>query len=196
MKVEVLTGVERWQRWWYEKKVRLVEETLLPGATVAEVARRHGVAQTVLFAWRRQARAGQLDVAVATPVLMPVSNNAAERALRCIAVGGRNRTFAGSDAGGRRAAAMYTLIEIKLNGVDPAADGQVRGGARSWLPASWSFAEPPSPGSRGRQKSIELLLRCRLEATVARSGEASRAAATLSPPLLLLCWRVRCCGGA
>ena len=51
-----------------------------------------------------------------------LSNNAAERALRGIAVGRRNWTFAGSDAGGRRAAAIYTLIETaKLNDVDPRA---------------------------------------------------------------------------
>jgi transposase len=51
-----------------------------------------------------------------------MTNNAAERALRCIAVGRNNWTFAGSDAGGRRAAAIYTLIEsAKLNNVDPQA---------------------------------------------------------------------------
>jgi transposase len=51
-----------------------------------------------------------------------LTNNAAERALRGIAIGRRNWTFAGSDAGGRRAAAMYTLIETcRLNGVDPRA---------------------------------------------------------------------------
>jgi transposase len=51
-----------------------------------------------------------------------LSNNAAERAIRGIAVGRRNWTFAGSDAGGRRAAALYTLIETaKLNDVDPRA---------------------------------------------------------------------------
>src|SRR5918912_2247682 len=51
-----------------------------------------------------------------------LSNNAAERALRGIAVGRRNWTFAGSDRGGERAAAIYTLIETaKLNGVDPQA---------------------------------------------------------------------------
>lgn len=49
-----------------------------------------------------------------------LTNNAAERALRGIAVGRHNWTFAGSDEGGRRAAAMYTLIETaKLNEVDP-----------------------------------------------------------------------------
>jgi len=51
-----------------------------------------------------------------------MSNNAAERALRGIAVGRRNWTFAGSDEGGRRAAAIYTLIETaKINDVDPQA---------------------------------------------------------------------------
>jgi transposase len=51
-----------------------------------------------------------------------LSNNAAERALRGVAVGRRNWTFAGSDRGGERAAAIYTLIEsAKLNGVDPQA---------------------------------------------------------------------------
>ena len=51
-----------------------------------------------------------------------MSNNAAERTLRCVAVGRHNWTFAGSDEGGRRAAAMYTLIETaKLNDIDPQA---------------------------------------------------------------------------
>jgi hypothetical protein len=51
-----------------------------------------------------------------------LSNNAAERALRGVAVGRKNWTFAGSDAGGYRAAAVYTLIETcKLNDVDPQA---------------------------------------------------------------------------
>jgi transposase len=49
-----------------------------------------------------------------------MSNNAAERELRAIAIGRRNWTFAGSDEGGRRAAAIYTLIATaKLNDVDP-----------------------------------------------------------------------------
>ena len=51
-----------------------------------------------------------------------MSNNAAERALRGIAVGRHNWIFAGSDDGGRRAAAIYTLVETaKLNDIDPQA---------------------------------------------------------------------------
>jgi transposase len=51
-----------------------------------------------------------------------MTNNATERALRGVAIGRRNWTFCGSDAGGHRAAAIYTLIETaKLNDVDPQA---------------------------------------------------------------------------
>ena len=51
-----------------------------------------------------------------------MTNNAAERGVRGIAVGRNNWTFAGSDEGGRRAAAIYTLIETaKLNDIDPQA---------------------------------------------------------------------------
>jgi len=51
-----------------------------------------------------------------------IDNNAAERALRGVALGRNNYLFAGSDAGGERAAAMYSLIgSAKLNGIDPEA---------------------------------------------------------------------------
>jgi transposase len=51
-----------------------------------------------------------------------IDNSAAERALRAIAVGRRNYLFAGSDAGGERAAVFYSLIgSAKLNGLDPEA---------------------------------------------------------------------------
>src|SRR5664280_2533444 len=51
-----------------------------------------------------------------------LSNNAAERALRGIALGRRSWLFAGSDRGGQRAAAMYSIIvTAKMNDVDPQA---------------------------------------------------------------------------
>jgi transposase len=53
---------------------------------------------------------------------LEVDNNAAERALRAVALGRKNWLFAGSDDGGERAAAMYTLIgTAKLNDIDPQA---------------------------------------------------------------------------
>lgn len=49
-----------------------------------------------------------------------IDNSAAERALRGVAIGRGNFLFMGSDAGGERAAAMYSLVEsAKLNGLDP-----------------------------------------------------------------------------
>jgi transposase len=51
---------------------------------------------------------------------LALDNNPAERALRCVAIGRKNYLFAGSDAGGHRAAALYSLIEsAKLNGLNP-----------------------------------------------------------------------------
>ena len=52
--------------------------------------------------------------------MLEIDNSAAERALRAVALGRKNFLFAGSDCGGERAAAMYSLIgSAKLNGLDP-----------------------------------------------------------------------------
>src|SRR5215211_6260201 len=69
MKIEVL-GTERRRRWSLQDKLRIVEETMQPGVTVTEVARRHGLAPSVVFIWRRLAREGRLGDAC--PAFMPV----------------------------------------------------------------------------------------------------------------------------
>ena len=74
MRVEVLGGLERRRRWSQDDKARIVEETLAPGAKVTEVARRNGVAASVVFTWRRQAR----TVAQVEPRFAPVQIAAAE----------------------------------------------------------------------------------------------------------------------
>ena len=51
---------------------------------------------------------------------MEIDNNAAERALRAVTLGRNDYLFAGSDAGGERAAIIYSLFgSAKLNGLDP-----------------------------------------------------------------------------
>jgi transposase len=60
MTVTVLSGPERRRRWTAAEKLRLVEETLAPGASVAEVARRQDVHPNLLHVWRKQARTGVL----------------------------------------------------------------------------------------------------------------------------------------
>ena len=59
MKIEVL-GTERRRRWSLQDKLQIVEETMQPDVTVSEVARRHGLAPSVVFTWRRLAREGRL----------------------------------------------------------------------------------------------------------------------------------------
>ena len=69
MKIEVL-GTERLRRWSFQDKLQIPEETMQPGVTVTEVARRHGLAPSVVFTWRRLAREGRLGDA--GPAFMPV----------------------------------------------------------------------------------------------------------------------------
>ncbi len=105
-------------------------------------ARRSDVAPLVndLIDWMRRQRAGlspHNDVAKAMDYMLRcigaftrflddgricVSNNAAERVLRGIALGRKSWLFVGSERGGERAAVMFTLIQTaKLNNVDPQA---------------------------------------------------------------------------
>jgi transposase len=60
MTVTVLSGPERRRRWTRAEKLRLVEETLAPEASIAEVGRRHDIHPNLLHAWRRQMRMGVL----------------------------------------------------------------------------------------------------------------------------------------
>ena len=88
---------------WMEKSLR----SLSPKSETA------GAIRYALSRWRALTRYiddGRLEI----------DNSAAERALRAVALGRKNYLFAGSDAGGDRAAAFYSLIgTAKLNGIDP-----------------------------------------------------------------------------
>ena len=83
-----------------------------------------------------------------------IDNNIAERAMRSVAIGRKNWLFAGSKAGGERAAAIYSVIETcKLNGIEPQAYiadviGKIAGGwpASRWddlMPWNWTAAATP-----------------------------------------------------
>ena len=64
--VEIITGRERRRRWSLQDKMRIVAETNEPGSMIRAVAARHGVCESLLFTWRRQAREGLLSPALAT----------------------------------------------------------------------------------------------------------------------------------
>ena len=60
-RVEVITSVQRRRRWPTAEKIRLVEETMQSGMSVSYVARRAGVAPSLLFNWRRRMLEGGLQ---------------------------------------------------------------------------------------------------------------------------------------
>jgi transposase len=69
--MEIISGVERRRQWRAADKLRIVAEAERPGACFVEVARRHEVSRSVLWAWRKQAREGLL-VAEPAPVFLPL----------------------------------------------------------------------------------------------------------------------------
>jgi transposase len=68
---EIITGRERRRRWSTEEKCRIVEESMEPGAVMRAVAARNGICESLLYAWRRQAREGRLRE-TETPAFVPV----------------------------------------------------------------------------------------------------------------------------
>jgi transposase len=99
-------------------KPRLIALRVWFEAQIAKLPPKGGLAQAIRYAlsnWTaltRYADDGRLEI----------DNNRAENTLRGVALGRKNWLFAGSDSGGTRAAAIYSLIETcKLNGVDPFA---------------------------------------------------------------------------
>lgn len=87
-----------------------LQDALAQVSAKSAVAKAIGYASTRWTALTRYLDDGRIEM----------DNNAAERAIRGIALGRKNWLFAGSNAGGDRAAAVYSLIETaKLNGVNP-----------------------------------------------------------------------------
>jgi hypothetical protein len=89
-----------------------LRETLAKVSKKSELAKAIGYVLTRWSALTRYRDDGRIEI----------DNNAAERSLRTVALGRKNYLFCGSDAGGERAAGIYSLIgTAKLNGLDPEA---------------------------------------------------------------------------
>jgi len=69
--MEIITGAERRRRWRLEEKLRIVAEVEQPGASFADVARRHEVSRGLLWNWRGQVRRGEL-VPEPIPAFLPM----------------------------------------------------------------------------------------------------------------------------
>jgi transposase len=70
-RLEVITGTGRRRFYSEDFKAGIVEETLVPGAIISEVARRHGLTPQQVFTWRRQARQPAAGTDSETPRFVP-----------------------------------------------------------------------------------------------------------------------------
>jgi hypothetical protein len=87
-------------------------------ASLSKLSKKSAVAVAIHYALGRWTQL----LRYCTDGRLEIDNNAAERALRAVALGRKNYLFAGSDTGGESAAAIYSLIgSAKLNGIDPEA---------------------------------------------------------------------------
>src|SRR5215475_12247765 len=57
-RIEILSGVQRRRRYTAEQKMAVVQEAAQPGMTISYVARRHGIAPSLIFGWRRRMKEG------------------------------------------------------------------------------------------------------------------------------------------
>jgi hypothetical protein len=96
----------------------LDELKVLYEKTLSAVSRKGGWAKAIQYALPRWTALTRYT----TDGRFVICNNAAEHAMRPLALGRKNWLFAGADSGGDRAAIMYALIEtVKINGLDPEA---------------------------------------------------------------------------
>lgn len=87
-------------------------------AQLARISRNHDVAKAINYMLRRW----DAFTRFLADGRVCLSNNAAERSLRCVTLGRKSWLFCGSDRGGQRAAVAYSLIQTcRLNDVDPQA---------------------------------------------------------------------------
>ena len=87
-------------------------------ATAAKLSAKSNLAEAFRYAINRREALSRF----VTDGRLEVDNNIAENAMRCIALGRKNYLFAGSDTGGDRAAAIYTIVQTaKMNDLNPEA---------------------------------------------------------------------------
>ena len=115
----------------------------------SELARAIGYSLTRWRALTRYRADGRIEI----------DNNAAERALRGVALGRGDYLFMGSDAGGERAASIYGLVETaKLNGLDPQAFLREVLTRTTRSTASTSCCRGTSCGAKSRCRDPQMLL--------------------------------------
>jgi transposase len=107
-RLEVISGTGRRRRFASDFKARIVEETLVPGVVVSDVARRHGLTPQQVFTWRRQARQPPTSSESQAPQFVPA---VVEAAIPSLVLRGRQRKRTG------QVSRSCGSIEVEINGV-------------------------------------------------------------------------------
>lgn len=107
-RLEVISGTGRRRQFTEDFKSQVVEETLIPGAVVSDVARRHGLTPQQVFTWRRRARRAMVSPKNETPQFVPavVETRLPSRSAGALP---RKRT--------RQVERSCTSIEVEIEGV-------------------------------------------------------------------------------
>ena len=148
-RIELITGAGRRRQWSEDDRVRIIVESLEPGANVSEVARRNGLSPQQLFGWRRKARAIMSEGADDASGPGTVSGRAASAAVR--AQGGRSRPSNGEGSSAGRVPAFAPVVVATCTASPPG---------------------PPSPPSPPATGSIEIAIG---DAVVRVSGQVEPA---------------------
>ena len=117
MRGDVLVGPERRRRWSEDEKARIIEESLRPGAQVADIVRHHGVSRGLLYTWRRAARCTPASpVEPPEPSFVPVLLSAPEEPQAATAASDTTDQDRASRRTPKRRTANGGEIEVALPG--------------------------------------------------------------------------------
>jgi transposase len=122
-RIELITGETRRRRWTAEEKAQILAESFQPGASVSEVARRHGVNRGLLWTWRHEARKRG---AIGAPTFVPL-RIAAEAAAPVRSTSAQPETC-GEPTGkleDSKAGSALGSIEIEFAGAHVRVNGEV-----------------------------------------------------------------------
>ncbi len=122
-RIELITGAGRRRRWSRADKVRIVVESLEPGANVSEVARRNGLSPQQLFAWRREADARPEPRRKAAPQSQPPEISEAAPGFAPVVIAAPTPSLPSVPS--QRPAADSGMIEIAIGGAVVRIIGQV-----------------------------------------------------------------------
>jgi transposase len=140
-RLEVITGTGRRRRFSGDFKARVVEETLVVGAVISDVARRHGLTPQQSFTCRRQARHSTAGVESASPNFVPAVVETAPAAK--VPVGRRRKRVQREDQ-------ISGLIEVEISGAAIISAGEWITASGEWVNGRVSLcvdACEPRPGA-------------------------------------------------